>query len=654
MKKLIFLGLIFALPFLLFPFTDDYNKVKTFYELNTTEQGYQIPDKQSAGYEIKKTEPVKKTDIGEIVITARNIPELISLVPRDIHIIKPETDRLYGEDRIKDILDNLPGIYINKTGANDSLSTISIRGTGSKYTLILLDGIPLNDFMTGGFDINKIDNINIGKIEVIKGGMSSIYGADASAGVINIITGDNKKYYLQATGIYGTADLKKYFVSSNSKIFNVDYSVGYGEERKGDYFPNSDVDKKSANAKIAFSNKGLINVVLTGSYLKRNMGIPFNDFGPSVARQQDEDYSLGLTDVINLDFAVLKINGFLRSSDLIYDNPDIYYSVHSRHIKKEYQASVTGIYEKEEWISLLAGLEWNLKDLDSTDVGKKNMMNNAGIINATIKFFQEKLILNSGARFDFNSQYGNFNSENLIAAYKFPDKLEIYGAIDRSFSSPTFGNLYWPEMSYEFMGTTYIYASNPDLKPEQIITYEAGIKKGFEKIDEKISIYYKDITDLIKYVDEVSGNTITNKPINIDWAKVFGLELNINYTPFDFLTLSGKCDFKLEQNEKINTGTAYTLGGYEIDSSYRIATLVKLPFSITLGLNGDYVSFNKDYKGREIKSYFVMGGRLTQKINDNFEVYLQIENILDNKDYKVISGYPMPGREYQTGMKIEF
>jgi vitamin B12 transporter len=658
MKRFIFIGFIFALPFLLFSFTDDYNKVKTFYELNTTdqknEQGFEIPNKQAPGYELKKSEPVKNRDLGEIVITARNIPELLSLVPKDIQIIKPKSENLYGENRIVDMLDNLPGIFINKTGVNDSIATVSIRGTGSKYTLVLLDGIPLNDFMTGGVDLSKIDNLNIGRIEIIKSGMSSIYGADASSGVINIITGEEEKYYLRTTGVYGTADYKKYSVSSNSKIFNVDYSVNYSEEKKGDYFPNSDLDKKIANAKVSFSNKGLINILLNGSYLKRTMGIPYNDFGPSIARQSDEDFSLGLIDVINLDFMTVKINGFIKSADLKYDNPDIYYPVHSRHIKKEYQAALTGIYEEGQWLSLLAGLEWNLKDLDSTDIGKKNTTNNAGLINATVKLFEEKLIANGGVRFDLNSEYGNFNSENITVSYKFPDKLEIFGSIDKSFSAPTFGNLYWPAFTYDFMGTTYIYTSNPDLKPEQMMTYEIGLKKSIDKMDETISVYYKDITDLIKYVDEVSGNTITNKPVNIDWAKIMGLELIVNYTPFDFLTLSGKCDFKFEQNETTNTGTAYSLGGYNIESTYRIAGIIKMPFNTTVGLNGDYINYNKDYRGRDVKPYFLLSGRITQKINDNFEVYLQVENMLDNKEYVSVANYPMPGREFLTGLKMEF
>lgn len=658
MKRFVFIGLIFALPFLLFSFTDDYNNVKTFYELNTKDQemdkGYQIPDKQSTGYEIKKTEPVKKTDIGEVVITARNIPELISVVPRDVYIINPQNEKLFGEDKIKDLLDNLPGIYVNKTGANDSLATIAMRGTGSKYTLVLQDGIPLNDFMTGGVDLSKIDDVKTGKIEIIKSGMSSIYGADASSGVINIITGGEKKYYLQLTGIYGTADFKKYSVSSNSKIFNVDYSINYSEEKKGDYFPNSDVDKKNITARASFSNKGLINALITGSYFKRIMGISFNDFGVSTARQYDEDYSVGLTDIINFDFFTLKINSFLRSADLIYEDPNIYYPIYSRHIKKEYQASITGIYEEGEWISLLGGFEFNVKDIDSTDIGKKNTINNAGLVNGTLKFFQEKLILNLGLRLDFNSQYGNFNSENLTVSYKFPDKLEVYGTIDKSFSAPTFGNLYWPDAVYEFGGTFYVYTSNPDLKPEQEITYEVGMKKSFEKIDEAISLYYKDITNIIKYIDEVEGNTITNKPVNIDWARVMGLELKVNYSPFDFLTITGKCDFKMEQDADTNTGTSYSLGGYNIDSTYHLAALLKMPFNITAGLNADYVNYKKDYKGHEIAPYFLLSSRLTQKINYNFEIYLQVTNLFDNKEYRTVTNYPMPGREYSTGIKVEF
>ena len=117
---------------------------------------------------------------------------------------------------------------------------------------MLYEGIPLNDIFTGGVDLNLVEMSGIGRVEVIKGGMSAIYGADAAAGVVNLIKEKKKMAIADLTASYGSDNFQKYSISSDYQIAGVKYSVTGNEEKSPGYMENSGFFKRSAGARIAF------------------------------------------------------------------------------------------------------------------------------------------------------------------------------------------------------------------------------------------------------------------------------------------------------------------------------------------------------------------------------------------------------------------
>ena len=189
---------------------------------------------------------------GDTVITPRNMPESMSLVPREVDIIKPGESTVYATDDPVEILDNIQGAFVNRTGIGDSLATLSLWGANSRQTRIMVDGIPMDDIMTGITDLNTVDTSNMRQIELVKGGMSSVYGSGAEAGVLNVINGSDKKNILSLMGMYGTDGLQRYNVASDYKIFNVDYALSFMDTKWDDYFVNSDSTKTVVERKIRF------------------------------------------------------------------------------------------------------------------------------------------------------------------------------------------------------------------------------------------------------------------------------------------------------------------------------------------------------------------------------------------------------------------
>jgi outer membrane cobalamin receptor len=616
----------------------------------------------------QKSADADQQSLGDIVVTARNIPETLALIPKTMEIIRIKEAGAFGGTDLKDILDDIPGAFVNRMGIGEAMASLSLRGASSRYTLIMQDGIPINDILTGGADLNMVDTSNVDKIEMVKGGMSSIYGADAVAGVVNVLTGSDEKKIATLIGGYGTCGMQKYGVASNYRIFNVDYSASVVDEKWMEYFVNSDSVKRSASAKIKFSN-GVVDSGGSIHYFKREMGVPFDSYGgPSPkARQYDEDFSVGINEVANLDFMKVKIDGFMRSGDLRFKDPIAWpLPLDTKNIKKEYQASLLGIYQENSMVSVVAGYEANAKTIDGNTIGQKQTVNNAAISNASLKLFNETLLLSIGGRVDVHSQYGTYSSENISAKYKFQDGLELRAAFDKSFSAPDFGKLYWPDVvapidpdSLYNTYTGYIMKSNAALKVEEFTTYEAGFTKKHDNMKEAVTWFFRDSTNMFGYKDTVvdggaAGVTITSQVVNINKASTMGLEVRFDIKPFDFWEISAQYNLLFIEDANTNTGAAYVNGGNANNKTYRLFTSFKLPNDAKLGITADYVDYKNDYRGIALEPYFLLGAKATQRLSPNLEIYLQVDNILDTKDYHVVAYMPMPGRIVTAGATLEF
>lgn len=663
MKKAIFIvSIVLALSSLAYAFDSSYNATKAQMDAGVYGElpGEVAPPPGQTAIS-RKPADIAQQSLGDIVVTARNIPETLALVSKNVEIIKVKDAGVFGSTDLKDLLDDIPGAFINRMGIGEAMSSLSLRGANSRYTLIMQDGIPVNDILTGGADLNMIDTSGAGKIEMVKGGMSSVYGSDAVAGVVNVLTGQDEKKLLTLIGGYGTSGMQKYGAASNYKVFNVDYSASFVDEKWMEYFVNSDSFKRSASAKIKFSN-GVVDSSGVLHYFKREMGVAYDSLGYASpdARQFDENFSVGINEVVNLDFMKVKIDGFMRSGDLRFDNPGAYIPVHSKNIKKEYQASLLGIYQEGGAVSVVAGYETNLKSIDSNMAGQRETANNAAISNVSVKLFSETLLVSAGGRVDINSQFGTYPSENISAKYKFQDGLELRAAFDKSFSAPKFGELYWPQTVDVYGNTTYVMKGNENLKVEEFTAYEAGFEKKHDKMRESVTWFYRDSTNMISWTDTVqdggtvTGVTVTSSMVNISKASTMGLEVEIEIKPFDFWTISAQYNLLFIEDSKTNTGAAYVNGGNANNKTYRVYTSLDLPYKAKLGITADYVDYKRDYRGKNIEPYLLLNAKITQELSQNMEIYLQVDNILDNKDYQVIAGMPMPGRIVAAGAKLEF
>src|SRR5687767_12838937 len=203
----------------------------------------------------------------EITLTSNKYPRKLSETGKVVHVISKEWIERSGGKTLNEFLNTLPGTTI--VGANNNPGTnqtVSLRGASAGNTLILIDGIPVNDpsVISNYFDLNFIDIDQVERIEVLKGGQSTLYGSDAVAGVINIITKKTTVRKIQANVILegGSYNTFKQVVGLSGAMARSNYSIQYTHlDSKGfsaahDSMRNAGFDNDAYNQHLVSANMG--------------------------------------------------------------------------------------------------------------------------------------------------------------------------------------------------------------------------------------------------------------------------------------------------------------------------------------------------------------------------------------------------------------
>jgi len=174
----------------------------------------------------------------EIVVTATKTEKRIEDAPGSITVIDREEMERKNIQTVDDALNSLSGLFVKRSkGLMDSTASVRMRGfAGDKYTLVLIDGQPLNDAYTSGVEWGALPVESIDRIEVIRGPASALYGGNAMGGVINIITKTPQKLELEISGGYGTHDAYRYRLSAGNRFWDrLSVRLGYEEEGTDGY-----------------------------------------------------------------------------------------------------------------------------------------------------------------------------------------------------------------------------------------------------------------------------------------------------------------------------------------------------------------------------------------------------------------------------------
>lgn len=582
----------------------------------------------------------QKTDtLKEVVISSSRIDLPFKENSRTIQIVTAEDIKKLGVTNVADALQQIAGIDVRRQGVNGMQSDLYIRGGSFDQTLLLINGIKVDDAQTGHHTMNLALPIEVIKrIEVIKGPAARIFGQNAFTGAINIVTKDVEDNSLVAkvqggsfdqfiAEVTGTVSLKE---SSHIVHFSKNFSEGYRH--------NSDFDNTNYVLKSQF-NKNKLPIELLTSYSERKFGA--NGFYgiPSATEQYEETQAslIGFSTIIKNGNWTFKPRVYWRRNQDLYlyirSNPSAYRNM---HITNKVAAELNGSYQSNVGITGF-GVEFSKYYISSNRLGDNQREIATLFLEHRFQFFNNILDVTPGISASYFSDFDNQFFPGLDVGVKISDKFRAYGNIGTSYRVPTYTNLYY---------TSPTTISNPDLNTEEAFSQEVGFKYISSRFNLSVAAFNRDADNLIDYVRE--NTTDAWQAQNIQGVNTKGYETQVDY----LFTIN-----KLPQ--KIQLGYSYLDNDVKTSeanfSQYSINSM-KHQFTSSLQFN-IFKGFNTTFAYRYVErtagmSYNVYDVNVSYRIKA-FELSMFANNIF-NAEYIESGMIPMPKGNVLFGMKYLF
>ena len=578
--------------------------------------------------------------LDEVVINSGRILIPFSDENRNLIIIDSVFLNNSSAKNLSEILQQVIGVDIRRRGNDDIQSDLYIRGGSFDQTLLLINGIKVEDSQTGHHQMNLSVPINlIDKIEILKGPGSRIFGMNAFNGAVNIITKKNSQNgninfdYGSFKTFQGSGSIP-INTKKTSHILSSTYRQSDGYRYNTDYnyfnlFYSGIIEMDASNLEILFSNSD------------RKFGA--NGFYASPeARDQYEETNGSL-----LNFKLRKKRENISTESSLYwrrhedtyiyirDNPSVYKNDHISH-KLGFQNNIS-IFSDIGITGI--GIDLSNTWLSSNNLGERNRFITTIFAEQLIN--KNKFSFTPGIAFSIYEKPTNdlFKSKlfpGIDIGYKLSDKISINANIGETFRIPTFTDLYYSDPNNQ---------GNENLDPEKAFTSEVGFKLREKNYGISLSLFRRKSDDLIDYVKAKPDDKWS--PQNIKNVITTGIE-------FDSKLI-------LNNNNSLNTinlGYAYINDNYENDilsryslNSYRHRLILNFDFKLTKSIS-NYLSYRygireiQDGNSKSVIDYKIMIQR------DRWKLTLNLNNIFDSKYYET-NLVQMPGRNITVGLNIE-
>jgi len=611
-------------------------------EIDSISQTAEIQKSTEKMTPLAGTDSIPVYTIKGMVVTATRTPLAQLIAPASVSIL--QADPSDPGQKVVDAFSLLPGTNSGLYGGMGSMANFSIRGSSTEQVLFLLDGMPLNSALNGGFDLKKI-SANIERVEIVRGPASALYGANALAGVVNIITATDikEKPYSKITYQYGknrqqlmSALLTRSLNRFTDISFSADWNSTDGERINSDYSGSNYLlglyIRPDSLFKIGLDYHSYQS--LGGSPGSIFMETPNDRLSDD---QQDYYASLGYSDCAKLRIGQSQISTFYYYA---FDNTA------PSNFSRQSNADLQFNFELLNNFNTVFGGAYQQVKSESDNSGYHRTNQYSGFINQEYRPLSYWLI-SGGLRYDKNYGQDQQISPSVATSWQLNDQLTIYGNYGKAYRVPTINELYWkdPYMS-----------GNPDLVPELSHQYEAGARFSEDLFKVAFSAYRRNTKDMIRWLTD-SNSWLTTWVNNMD-VKTSGAELSGEMSIMKYFALSANYSYCLakvtsDSNRELNYTPANSVNFTFAVRNYPLAENLSLIWQFnTLYKDRQLANHPTEWgPGYELPRYFISNQTLSFKIDDAILFY-KVDNLF-NAEYQVRRGYPMPRRTYAIGIAIE-
>lgn len=596
----------------------------------------------------------------ELIVTGSYSPVTNERLSSSVSVVDREQLLRLSSTSLIDALRQLPSVWVEQQGGPGGITSINLRGAEANHTLVLLDGVQLNDPTNtrgGAFDLNAINLESIERIEVIRGAQSAIYGSDALAGVIHIITRTPDEAATSFNASLGEDDYATAGVHTRFQNNAVGYALGLQVKDAGEPVPGSTAE----------------NVELTGhldwGWDKNTMKLGYRYFdgertsfpeqsgGPEFAVDRSLDHSDYMDEQLALEWRLqatdwwqsyTRISRYAREED--YQSPGIspYDAVPPNGAQTDFVRTaliwVNTLGDQQTfWANV--GFETRDEDGDSqgylnfgfllpTDYALKQKVH-SGFANVN-GYILERLLLQASIRRDDADGDAAENSGHVGVRYNLNDNWSCFANWGEGFKLPSFFALGHP------------LVGNPNLRPETVRTGDTGIEYARNNVSARLTYFKHRFRDLIDFDSATFSNVNRDRvdtsggEFEMDWQirENFGLRLHGTYTDIDMLssitTLLGRpqstygtsVHYKLDDQWKFDASLA------RVDERYAVSRHTGSDVQQLLG------------------AYNRLDAGVTWRVIPQLQLGLALENLAD-EDYDTDIGFPAVGRSAKLNLRFD-
>jgi vitamin B12 transporter len=579
------------------------------------------------------------TALSEVIISSTRINLPFPENSRTISIISAVEIKNSAATNLVELLQQEAGVDIRRRGTAGMQADLYIRGGSFDQTLVLIDGIKMDDAQTGHHTMNAALPLEvIERIEIIKGPAARVFGQNAFTGAINIVTKKNTNDAVSANVEAGSFNQLNASVTVGADLENSSHIIHVSRNSSEGYRFNTDYDNQNYFIKSTLNKKAKAIEMIT-TFAERKFGANGFYANPTAINQYEETQNSLISFSTNFATEKLSIKPrvyWKRNQDMylyIRNNPPAYRNL---HITDKMGAEVNASYTSSIGVTGF-GVDISKIYLRSNNLGDRNRFMTNLFLEHLFKLADNKLDITPGVAVTYFSDFKFHAFPGIDVGYRITDNLKAYANMGYTYRIPTYTDLYYTDPST---------LGDPNLDPEEAISQEVGIKYFSPKFTTTLAVFNRDASKLIDYVKE--NETDKWQATNIRDLNTKGLEFNSSYS------------FKINGfNQQLALG--YTFLEDEVESlnvnfsRYSINSLkqqVTSRFSTQLFKN---IRQNIVYKYAERtngESYNVWDASVIVNLNQ-FEFTATANNIF-SAEYTETNLVPMPKSNVLFGVRYNF
>jgi len=571
----------------------------------------------------------------EVVVTGSRFPESLATAVRPVRVITAQDIRASGAATLAEVLATLGGMETVSTGGQGQPSGVFIRGANSAQTVVLVDGVRIGSATLGTVPMESLPLALIERVEVLAGASSSLYGADAVGGVIQVFTkraGRTPQASMAVT--VGDQGLRQLATTYTRRMGDTDISLGANmlatdginattPDNTYSYNPDRDGYRNQGyNARLSQRLEGghLVDV----QWLRSDNKVHFDDGAPGDSLNTNRTQTLAvhwagpLGEVVDSDLRVA------RSWD-------------EATTAGAYPARFNTQQDQLSWLNrvklaagtLTAGLEWLEQRVDSDTVYVQSARNTyAGLLGWRARY--GALGVQADLRHDQSSAYGGYTTAQLGGAYQVGPDLRLRASAGTAFKAPSFNEMYYPGFG------------NVNLKPERSQSFELGAEAKVGPVDLSATLFDNRMRDLIDYAPP------DYLPVNVANAKTSGL----TFTAATALGADTRARLSLTLQDPKDSTTGHQLRrrAQQFGSVHLSHRLGDVQLGTDLTLVGERFDSSDEAAYSRMGGYGLVAMFASWQFRPEWSLEGRVSNLGD-KPYTQAQGYTTPGRLAQVTLR---